>query len=100
MTTNATRSAIDIGPSRPGTGLALLLGILSVLRSTVAWDLPAGGLWIGLPLRHRRDRRRRQGPPSGGGRLDGDCRNRARGAAILLMAGLDDRVRAELTRRR
>ena len=50
MTTNATRSAIDIGPSQTRPGLALLLGILSVLGSTVAWDLPAGGLWIGLPL--------------------------------------------------
>ena len=34
--------------SRPG--LALLFGILSVPGSTVAWGLPAGGLWIGLPL--------------------------------------------------
>ncbi len=50
MTTNATRSAIDIGPSQARPGLALLLGILSVPGSTVAWDLPAGGLWIGLPL--------------------------------------------------
>jgi hypothetical protein len=29
---------------------ALVLGILSIPGSTVAWDLPAGGLWIGLPL--------------------------------------------------
>ena len=50
MTTNATGSAIDIGPSQARPGLALLLGILSVPGSTVAWDLPAGGLWIGLPL--------------------------------------------------
>lgn len=29
---------------------ALLLALLSVPGSTLAWDLPAGGLWIGLPL--------------------------------------------------
>jgi len=27
-----------------------LLAVLSVPGSTIAWDLPAGGLWIGLPL--------------------------------------------------
>src|SRR5262245_47830587 len=31
-------------------GLALLLAILGVPGTTLAWDLPAGGLWIGLPL--------------------------------------------------
>ncbi len=30
--------------------IALVLGIFAVPGSTVAWDLPAGGLWIGLPL--------------------------------------------------
>ena len=29
---------------------ALVLALLSVPGSTVAWDLPLGGLWIGLPL--------------------------------------------------
>jgi hypothetical protein len=30
--------------------LALVLALLSIPGSTLAWDLPAGGLWIGLPL--------------------------------------------------
>jgi hypothetical protein len=30
--------------------LALLLAILSVPGSTLAWDLPHGGYWIGVPL--------------------------------------------------
>jgi hypothetical protein len=50
MTTSATRPAIDVAPSDTNPGLALLCGILSVPGSTIAWDLPAGGLWIGLPL--------------------------------------------------
>lgn len=38
-------------PASSSTGLrALVLGLLAVPGSTVAWDLPAGGLWIGLPL--------------------------------------------------
>jgi hypothetical protein len=31
-------------------GLALLLGVLGVPGVTIAWDLPAGGFWIGIPL--------------------------------------------------
>ncbi|MEN3278899.1 MAG: hypothetical protein V7607_39 [Solirubrobacteraceae bacterium] len=30
--------------------LALALALLGVLGSTIAWDLPAGGFWIGMPL--------------------------------------------------
>lgn len=30
--------------------LALILALLSVPGSTVAWALPAGGFWIGAPL--------------------------------------------------
>ena len=30
--------------------LALMLALLSVPGSTLAWDLPAGGFWIGVPL--------------------------------------------------
>lgn len=41
---------IDVGPADNRPGLALGLAILAVPGSTVAWDLPAGGLWIGLPL--------------------------------------------------
>jgi hypothetical protein len=29
---------------------ALVLALLSIPGSTWAWELPAGGLWIGLPL--------------------------------------------------
>jgi len=31
-------------------GLALLLAVLGVPGVTIAWDLPAGGYWIGIPL--------------------------------------------------
>jgi hypothetical protein len=50
MSTNVQRPAVDIGPHEGRPGLALLLAILSIPGSTLAWDLPAGGLWIGLPL--------------------------------------------------
>ncbi len=30
--------------------LALLLALLGLPGSTIAWDLPAGGFWIGMPL--------------------------------------------------
>ena len=50
MDTTLNRSAVDIAPDRPRPGLALVLALLSVPGSTIAWDLPAGGLWIGLPL--------------------------------------------------
>jgi hypothetical protein len=30
--------------------LALLLAVLGVPGVTIAWDLPAGGFWIGIPL--------------------------------------------------
>ena len=43
------RPAVDIAP-RAHPGLALVLALLAVPGSTLAWDLPAGGLWIGLPL--------------------------------------------------
>lgn len=41
---------IDVGPADTRPGVALGLAILAVPGSTLAWDLPAGGLWIGLPL--------------------------------------------------
>ncbi|MEP6976443.1 MAG: hypothetical protein ABI948_00160 [Thermoleophilia bacterium] len=50
MESTAKRPAVDVGPQRAKPGLALLLAVLSVPGSTLAWDLPAGGLWIGLPL--------------------------------------------------
>ncbi len=50
MESTVNRPAVDVGPQRARPGLALLLAVLSVPGSTIAWDLPAGGLWIGLPL--------------------------------------------------
>ena len=44
------RPSIDIGPQRSRPGLALVLALLAIPGSTIAWELPAGGLWIGLPL--------------------------------------------------
>jgi hypothetical protein len=50
MESTVSRPAVDVGTSRPRPGLALLLSLLAIPGSTAAWDLPAGGLWIGLPL--------------------------------------------------
>jgi hypothetical protein len=50
MESTVSRPAVDLGTSPPRPGLALLLGLLAIPGSTLAWDLPAGGLWIGLPL--------------------------------------------------
>jgi hypothetical protein len=50
MESTVNRPAVDIAADRPRPGLALFLALLSVPGSTIAWDLPAGGLWIGLPL--------------------------------------------------
>jgi ABC-type Fe3+-siderophore transport system permease subunit len=50
MATTLTRPAVDVGPPQARPGLALVLGLLSLPGSTIAWELPLGGLWIGLPL--------------------------------------------------
>ena len=50
MSVSANRSAVDVAPRTARPGLALLLALLSVPGTTLAWDLPLGGLWIGLPL--------------------------------------------------
>jgi hypothetical protein len=51
MASQQARAAIDIDPAAPPRPtLALVLAVLAVPGSTLAWDLPAGGLWIGLPL--------------------------------------------------
>jgi hypothetical protein len=50
MESNLHRPAIDIAPDRARPGLALVLALLAVPGSTIAWALPAGGFWIGLPL--------------------------------------------------
>ena len=42
---------IDVAPARAThPRLALLAAVLSLFGVTVAWDLPAGGFWIGIPL--------------------------------------------------
>jgi len=46
MTAHAT--GLAPAPGRPH--VAFVLALLSVPGSTLAWDLPAGGYWIGLPL--------------------------------------------------
>jgi hypothetical protein len=50
MESNVSGAGVDIAEERARPGLALVLALLSIPGSTLAWDLPAGGLWIGLPL--------------------------------------------------
>jgi hypothetical protein len=50
MSSTINRPAVDVGPPRARPGLALALALLAIPGSTLAWDLPAGGVWIGLPL--------------------------------------------------
>ena len=50
MSISTNRTAVDVAPATTRPGLALLLALLAVPGSTWAWDLPLGGLWIGLPL--------------------------------------------------
>jgi hypothetical protein len=50
MESTLKRPAVDVGPPRARPGIALVLGLLSLPGSTIAWELPLGGLWIGLPL--------------------------------------------------
>lgn len=51
MSSQQSRAVIEPAPAAPpGPTLALVLALLAVPGSTVAWDLPSGGLWIGLPL--------------------------------------------------
>jgi hypothetical protein len=48
--TTLSRPAVDVGPPQARPGLALVLSLLSLPGTTIAWELPLGGLWIGLPL--------------------------------------------------
>jgi hypothetical protein len=50
MSDTLNRPAVDVGPARARPGLALALALLAIPGTTIAWELPAGGLWIGLPL--------------------------------------------------
>ena len=45
------RPAVDVAPrEKPTQASPSSWALLAVPGSTLAWDLPAGGLWIGLPL--------------------------------------------------
>ena len=50
MDSTLNRPAVDVSSNRPRPALALALALLAVPGSTIAWSLPSGGLWIGLPL--------------------------------------------------
>ncbi len=50
MECTVNRPAVDVAPDPARPGLALVLALLAIPGSTIAWGLPSGGLWIGLPL--------------------------------------------------
>jgi tetrahydromethanopterin S-methyltransferase subunit C len=50
MDSTLERPAVDVAPNPPRPSLALVLAVLAIPGSTIAWELPSGGLWIGLPL--------------------------------------------------
>jgi hypothetical protein len=51
MEASTSRTAVDLAKPAARPGLALVLAILSIPGSTVAWDLfDGGGFVIGLPL--------------------------------------------------
>ncbi len=51
MSTHTARSAIDLAPAKQARpGLAFALAVLAVPGVTIAFDLPHGGFYIGVPL--------------------------------------------------
>ena len=51
MSTHTARTSIDLAPTkRARPGLALALAVLAVPGVTIAWDLPHGGFYTGVPL--------------------------------------------------
>jgi hypothetical protein len=60
--------------------VAVILALLAVPGSTIAWDLPLGGLWIGLPLA--------LAAIVLGRRARGEQAGRARATAAVVIAGL------------
>ncbi len=50
MESSVTDTSVNVAAEKARPGLALVLALLSIPGSTLAWELPAGGLWIGLPL--------------------------------------------------
>jgi hypothetical protein len=45
-----TTAPVVLPSARRTAGLALILALLGLPGSTIAWGLPAGGFWIGMPL--------------------------------------------------
>jgi hypothetical protein len=43
-------TTVVLQPVRRQARWALVLALLAIPGSTIAWDLPAGGFWIGMPL--------------------------------------------------
>lgn len=51
MSTHTARTAVDLAPTKKARpGLALALALLAVPGVTLAWDLPHGGFYTGVPL--------------------------------------------------
>jgi hypothetical protein len=50
MESSVTHASVNAAAEKAHPGWALVLALLSIPGSTIAWDLPAGGYWIGLPL--------------------------------------------------
>jgi hypothetical protein len=51
MSTHTARPALALAPTKQARpGLALALALLAVPGVTIAWDLPHGGFYIGVPL--------------------------------------------------
>lgn len=50
MSSTVERPPVDLSARRPHAGLALALALLAIPGVTIAWDLPAGGLYTGVPL--------------------------------------------------
>jgi hypothetical protein len=50
MESTVNRPAVDLDQQESRPVLAFVLALLSIPGSTIAWALPLGGLWIGLPL--------------------------------------------------
>jgi cell division FtsZ-interacting protein ZapD len=46
----SSQTAVLRTDDRSAAWLALVLALLSIPGATLAWDLPAGGFWIGVPL--------------------------------------------------
>jgi hypothetical protein len=42
--------SITLTDVRQHARIALVLALLAIPGSTIAWELPGGGFWIGLPL--------------------------------------------------